>query len=62
MIDSKWAKTHRLGYAAKAGAWFVFRKFLEKVGEKLAIPPIPSSTTHRVAAVVACDQGKALSP
>ena len=60
-IDSKWAfqwKTDEHGYVIKAKARLVFRGDKQEIDNIQTFSPTPPNTTNRVAAGVACAEGK----
>ncbi|CAN0092829.1 unnamed protein product [Sphacelaria rigidula] len=62
-IDSKWVfrwKTDEHGYVIKANARLFFRGDRQEIGNISTFSLTPSSTTNRVAAAVACAEGKTI--
>ena len=61
--DSKWAfqwKTDEHGYVIKAKARLVFRGDKQEIDNIQTFSPTPPNTTNRVAAAVACAEGKTI--
>ena len=62
-VDSKWVfqwKIDEHGYVLKAKARLVFRGDRQEIGDIPTFAPTPPTTTNRVAAAVACAEGKTI--